>query len=232
MDQVISLILFVVPGIFINLLYKEYTPRTKNEPTDYEKTVIAFIYSFAVLVMNISIMRFIFTIKIENLSQLMGSLKITDFLLKYVLLMLSNSIIFAIAWYYIKKYPLLKLYNIFRGKRGLSKQTRFSSVWDEIFENAEMDLSDTYVTIEKEGKLITQGLISLYSPIDSKEKEFKLICTDSFKAYLENDKQLPEDERIFNNIEFEYFNMQTGMLIKFYNNEKLKEYLSSLDDIT
>lgn len=225
MEQIISLILFVFPGVFINLLYKQYLPKSKQEPSDYEKAVIAFIYSFMVLVLNIVVMKFIFKKEIETLDQLLGYFKNTSFLLKYVFLTIFTSMLFAIVWHYIFKYLILWAYNFYRKLRGLPKETRFSSVWDEIFENPDNDMTDAYVVIEKDGDIISQGIIDLYSPIDSKDKEIKLICTDSFKKYLENDKLLTEDEKIFNEIDYEYYNIETGVLIKFYNNKRIKEYL-------
>lgn len=230
MESIVSLIIFVFPGIFITLLYKEYLPTSKNEPSDYEKAVIAFIYSFAVLVLNILIMKYVFSINITVVSEIIGKFENIGFFLKYVFLTFANSLIFAVGWYYVSKYIVLGTYNIFRFRKKLPLKTRYSTVWDEIFENPDIDMNDAYVVIEKDGVLITQGLIALYSPIESKEKELKLICTDAFKNYLENDKNLPEEEKIFNDIEFEYFNLEKGILVKFYNNAKLKEYLSTFNN--
>lgn len=226
MEQIIILILFVFPGVFVSLLYKEYLPRSKNESTDYEKTVIAFIYSFAVLVLNIIIMKLVYSKDVQVLTQLMDQFKNTGFLIKYVGLTFTTSILFAVVWHFIFKRIILKIQNIFRVKGGLTKITQYPNVWDEIFANPETDLNDLYVSIEKDGELITQGLIALYSPIDAKEKEIKLICTDAFKMYLDNDKTLPDEKKILKDIDFEYFDMEKGILIKFYNTVMLKKHLS------
>jgi len=225
MEQIITLILFLFPGVFISLLYKKYLPISKEELSDYENIAIAFLYSFSVLIINFVIIKKVFNRDISTLSELMSNFARITFLLKYVSLTILTGSIFAILWHCIARRVLLCISNLIRHKRGLAKQTKFPSVWSEIFENPDNSMDDAYIAIEKDGEIITQGLIEIYSPSNSETKEVKLICTDTFKLYLKNDESLPDDQKIFDDIMYEYYNFDTGVLIKFYNNEKLKKYL-------
>lgn len=225
MEQIITLILFAFPGIFINLIFKEFLPQNRGERSQYEKTTIAFIFSFFVLGLNIFIMNFIFRIKENKVSLLLNDFGSISFLFKYIGLTFVTSIIIAIAWKGVE-YIKLKIINCIRKLNKLPITTKFPSVWDEILYNKKNPIPrDQYISIHKDGKTIAQGLIALSSPINDKEIEFKLICTNEFIKYLENDKELPTAEKIFGKIDYEYFNVENNTLIKFYNNKKIIELL-------
>ena len=106
-------------------------------------------------------------------------------------------------------------------------ETLYPTLWDEIFENSKEKLENAYVTVEKDGQVITQGQISRYSPPNEGYKELILTDVEEIKAYIEADEDLEDDEKLFSKVDRQYVNLDTGISIKFYNNEKLLEYLNS-----
>lgn len=83
-----------------------------------------------------------------------------------------------------------------------------------------------YITIEKNGEVITAGLVDVYPPPNQKNRDILLRDTQGFKLYLDNDKNIPEDKRLLDIIKYEYYDFNNDLLIKIYDNTKLIAYLN------
>ena len=129
------------------------------------------------------------------------------------------------------KRGILYISNIIRDKNNLPTETKFTTIWDEIFENKAINLTDVYISIEKDGNIITQGVLKSYSPPNFKNKELKLCYTNDIKKILEEDKSKNESEMLFDEISMEYFNFETGILVKFYDMSKYNNYVESNAEI-
>ncbi|TYR82134.1 hypothetical protein FZC66_00615 [Priestia megaterium] len=107
-------------------------------------------------------------------------------------------------------------------------ETKFSSIWDEVFENPNNPITDDQIIIiEKDGEILTQGYIKSYSPPHLNRREFLLEETSAVKAFLESDKELPEDEKLLNVVKKEYYDTHTGINIKFLDTTKLIRYIQN-----
>jgi len=203
------------------LLYKRVLPCKREEESGYEKTAKTLIYSSFVLLLNLLAIKFIFKGMSINFESFDANFKNVSFLMKYIMLTLVSSSIFAVGYHYINKKVFLRLHNKHRKSKGLSIETVFPTVWDEIFENPVIDITNTVISVHKDGEMISQGFLSSHSPPTLKDKEITLIYSSWVKQKLDDDKKLPEDKRLLDQVDVEYYDFSTGTLIKKYNSDKI-----------
>lgn len=226
METIMLAVLFSVPGIVVNKITHRVFPKSIKIESDYEKTISAILYSTVILFFNLLILKNIFKNDAITFKDLLDKLNYTSFFMKYILLTICTCILFSIIKKYIVDIIILKAINIFKKNSAYSPETTYSTVWDGIFENSKVNLSDTYITVEKDGVLISQGLLKSYSAPSISNRELLLSHTVGFNNYLENDKTLDPEKRLLDVIQEEYYNLNTGVLIKFYDNTKLVKYLN------
>ena len=232
METIITAVLFSVPGFIVDRVNERLFPGTKKTMSDIDKTVSAIINSSIVIIINIAIISILSWMGVINLELtsfdiLQDKLLDIDFFTKYILLTSISCIIWGFLNELVIKKLILKIINFRNNKSGALEESEFETVWDEIFENKDQPLENTYISIEKDGELITQGLICRYTGPGSARREFYLTYTSVFKEYLDADELLPEDKKLLSKIDREYFDFETGILIKFYNKEKFENYLNS-----
>lgn len=231
LEAIFIAILFLVPGFFVDIIRNKFFQKANKKCSDFENTVRAVMISLIIIFFNIIIINFINMIfdkdRIDTIRQLQGKLINLKFLIGYLILTFIVCILYSFFCEYIIGKLNLKLLNYYREKNNLSSIENSTTVWEFIFENPEIDLNNRYVTIEKDGKIITQGGIKHYSAPDYNNKELLLKHTDMIKEILEEDKTWPKDERLFDKIEIEYFHFETGILVKFYDMNKYNEYTSN-----
>lgn len=233
MGTIITAVLFSVPGFFVNKIQERLFPSTRKNLSDIDKTVSAIIYSTFIILINLIIISIlniakILNVNINDFSQLQSKLQSIDFFIKYLCLSGISSIVVVLIKEYIVDRIILNIVNLKNVTfNGGIEETKYNTVWDSIFENNKEPIKDSYVSIEKDGELITQGVLDMYSHPGLSKKEFKLIESQEFKRYLEADKILDKDKKLLDKVDMEYFDMETGVLIKFYNTEKLNNYLTS-----
>lgn len=228
LSNIIFIILFIFPGIFIGILYKKFVPTSKKDPEGYEKIVGAFLYSCVVLFVNIIIIKVFFKNNISDINQLGKELNNFSFFFKYTLLSIVVSSITAYFFHKWNHEILLELLNKYRQATDKPVETKFQSVWESIFESGQMN--DVCIVIEKDGEIITCGFLEEYSPPQNIKKELKLKYTQWVKKQFENDKNgkyKSDEEKIFTDIICEYFDYDSGILIKFYDVKKYLEYINS-----
>ncbi len=227
MDTIFIAIIFSVPGIMVSKIYKRLFPKSFEEKSEYEKTIIAIPISTLVLMINIFILNVILNQNIYTITYLLSLLYNFIFLTLYIILTVMSCFIVVFLKRKLFEPITLKLINWYNKKKYNPTESKFSSEWENIFENPEVDVNDMYVSIEKDGKIITQGLLAGYSPPNQKKRDISLIGTKEFKEYLINDRMLDDDKKLFDKIDREYYDFETGILIKIYNNQKIKDYFNN-----
>lgn len=227
MEAIIIAVIFSVPGLICEYIERRLYPNSLPEKSEYNKTVTAIIISSIIAIINIFVLKIIFRREIITFSDLIIRLTYITFFAKYILL--SVVVGFVIIVFKNKYYSRLSNFfvNIIRKSEGKEKETLFPTVWDEIFENSEFPINNAYVTIEKDGQIITHGQIYRYSPPNSNIKEFILTDVEELKAYIEADKNLSDEEKLLDKVDKQYVNLDLGVTIKFYDNRKLLDYLNS-----
>lgn len=227
MDTIIIAVIFSVPGIIVNYINYRLYPNSLPEKNEYEKTISAIITSSAIVLVNVIILKYIFNKEINSFAELASKLMYISFFIKYIFL----SICVGVPLVIFKAKFLDKIINWFinliRSSEGKQRETLFPTLWDEIFENSKEPIKNTFVTIEKDGQLLTQGQIYRYSAPNSGAKEIILTDVEEIKAYIECDKNLNDNEKLLDKVDKQYINLDTGLAIKFYNNEKILDYLNS-----
>lgn len=237
MNTILIAILFVIPGLLVRNIEKRLFTRTKENDSDYIKQYNFFIDSVFIYITGVI---FINLLALTPIYDYMNKINLNGILLKEnTLKMFVGYFIWALIICYpytkSKRYVTQKMFldisNTFRNKKKMPVETKFSSVWDEIFENEENPITqDEIVLIEKDGALITQGYLESYSPPHLSKREFKLVETSQVKRFLESDKNAEnEAEKLLNVVKFEYYDTQSGIVIKFIDTQKLITYLNNLN---
>lgn len=123
-----------------------------------------------------------------------------------------------VAWYTLGQWVFRQLKNVLNHIRKHPQELKFSDVWSNVFEtNMYVDMDDCIIRIERNGELITAGVVSIYAPPNQQEKEFLLCDTDLVKQIFEDDDKLALNLKMFKQADYEYYNVTQDVLIKFYN---------------
>ena len=232
LEAIFIAILFLIPGFLIEKITNRIFQKTIIEDySDFDKTVKYIILSIETMIINIIfISKVCKNTDLKTVTQLQEKLGEIEFLIKYLglTILVCGILIFLNE---LLKRGILYISNIIRDKNNLPTETKFTTIWDEIFENKAINLTDVYISIEKDGNIITQGVLKSYSPPNFKNKELKLCYTNDIKKILEEDKSKNESEMLFDEISMEYFNFETGTLVKFYDMSKYNNYVESNAEI-
>lgn len=229
LEAIIIAILFLIPGFLVNKLSARLFPKTIKERDEFDKTVSCLILSIVVMLANIICIKIFFrNIEIDTITSLQDKLGQINFLMKYLILTFLMCLIIAFLDEYVFSRISLYLHNKHRKINKLPKECNSVTIWDEIFENKDIDLTDVYISIEKDGEVISQGTIKLYSPPNFESKELLLVYTNDIKDILAEDETKIEEEKLFNEIQMEYYNFEAGVLVKFYDMSKYNEAISRM----
>lgn len=228
MDQIVFIVVFIFPGILINIVRERIGKVSDEETTAYEELTIALFFSLIILILSTWMSKYFLNTELTNLESLKTQFTEFSFLFRYIVLTLVVTALVFCIHLPIEEKILQRIVNYLRGKRKLSEETNFKTEWSEVFENPDFDLSNTYISVERDGQLITCGLLKSYSNPKERNKGLILIATNTIKEFLEYDKDNP-DERFLDVIDQEYFDISTGTLFKFHNKEKIQTYMNNIN---
>lgn len=230
MDAIIVAIIFSVPGIIVTKIDKRLNPKSFEDTSEYEKTIMAIPISAIILIMNVLLMNLISKEKIYSINTLLNMMNNFSFLAGYMFITIFTCLFVFFVKMKLVEPLFLKLINRFKEKYNMPTESKYPSEWEKIFENDDEPVNNMFISIEKDGKTITQGLLAGYSPPNQKNRDISLIGTKEFKEYLLNDSRLDDDEKLVDIIKKEYYDFNTGILIKIYDNSKLLSYFESQED--
>lgn len=227
-EAIFIAVLFAVGGAFYNYFSKRYFQRYRKPKSDYEMTIQLMISSIFILFINIAVLKIFFKINISSLNELISNLGSISFFMKYFILTITTS--FISVFLFEKGFMPLQLYGINKIKSGenIPVETKYTTVWEDVFENKDDPIDWAVVTIEKDGNLITQGILSNWSAPNAEKNELLLENKTLVADVIKKDINSPPDEKILYIVKKEYFDFQTGTLITFYENEKFKTYVETL----
>lgn len=203
---ILSTILFLGPGFFINLLEDQFWATT-NKEKKYESYILeSFIYSIMILVINILFLKFMFKIELLKFDDLISGLNNIIFFIKYILLtIISSFIVLAI------KKVLFEVVLFIKNKNKVKQFTKYPTVWDKIFNNNKINVNELVFSISKGDVIISQGFLSSHSRLNAESKEIELFCTKDTADYLNDEKFVSEN---LEDIDFEYYDINNDVLIK------------------
>jgi hypothetical protein len=226
------ILFFFVPGFIYVWFENRFRPSSKvytvNTNTQFFLLSIG-IFGFFNLVFTMSLVKVNFlccgklleVIKSADITQGMTGIENFDFALFY-LIMMSFTVTVQIA---LKIFAIDKLVlcisNRFRSKKNKAEELETSSVWDDIIETNCIGDKYKVVEINKDGVFVTRGFLNNYSPPDDMNKELGVEPHYLVEEEFEKDKERKtEAEKIFGESEQDYYDMQTGTLIKIYDTSK------------
>lgn len=228
-ENIYFLILFTLPAA-LNVIYNahiRHTPVVKQDKS--VELAECVVFCFAVFLVNIFVLHeqmglfaqysLLDKKEVDSFCRLTG-FNYIKFVIRYFVWNIISSLAVLTIWYTIGQWLFRKIRNILNKLRKRPEELKFLDVWSNIFEtNQYVDIVNSIVKIEKNGVLVTAGVLSIYSPPNSQNKEFLLCDVDLVKQLFEDDEKLPLEYRMFKNSNYEYYNIQDDVLIKFYSNE-------------
>ena len=226
MDTVIIIFLFLAPGLAITrvLEMKEKRERKKQIKTNiYEQlfticTLSIFTTGIACALVNLwRAFRNMYTF--NSVSDFIKRLDTFAFLIQFIIALILAAI--AVGWAYValsKKYVKLKNKNIKEDFNLVPLKDDNSTVWDAIFLSKEKNTNPRIVSVYKDGAYITSGYIDGWNFAEDERKELAVIRT------TEIEKIMKLKDRPLKYITEEYFDMETGVLIKFWESDEVNEH--------
>ncbi len=231
-ESIYFLIIFTLPAA-IHLIYHAYvrfSPRIQKDKTiELAECII-----FCISVFVISVLFFGSKMK-EFAEYLLLSSKeketyITSnpnfnylgFIVQYTCVTIVVSIVVIIIWYGIIKRLFHKVINIVNKVCKKANELKFQDIWRNLFETD--DLIQRFkccIVIEKSGNMVSAGLLHSYQPPHLDGKEVLLYHTEQIKEVLKEDATKPPNDRIFYPALYEYYDVNTDVLLKFYKIDKL-----------
>lgn len=239
MKIIYLILIFLVPGLIIEMMDEAESPisnKKHKSGTIYKRlfwivvrsVILSAISIFLIYIFH-SIMGFSFP---NTLSTFMSSLDRLDICSTYLLTMLIITICFKKLilnkclrplWFRIHNKQLAKKY-------GVQKASSDSStIWESIFLNTKTNPYHLVATIYKDGIYITSGIIHAWNADINEPHEYELIRTSEIEKVLKADESRESKDKWLNYIDFEYFESNSGLLIKFYDSEKLFERWNEIE---
>ena len=243
MNVVFMILLFIAPGLAINT-YKKYFNRyegSSEERNVYEQMFSAVAHSGCVTAWTVAFvcsgtyaLRHLFRINCmfpETITGLAGWLDSYIHLLIYI----GVSAAVTVAWYNVYERKLGRYIKNMRAdknerERGLLPYDGENdlTVWENIFMTKESNEKRKIVSIYKDGSYITSGEVGGWNTGKAEKRELRLLNTRTIEEVLEHDKMKPVELRLLYNVDFEYVDTETGLMIRFYDPEKIEEHWDEL----
>lgn len=207
MEDYILILLLVAPGFLVRAIISDISSKG-NSTSEFDKTVTSLLYSLPINIINLTILRYVYNYK--TIIEIYNKFSQIQFLLKYALMTVIVSIIFAVLIEFINKYVLIYGINLIRRLLGNEEKSLNYCGWDEFFQFQDEEFKA--IKIIKEDGNVMEGFVrnSTYSNDD--DKEIILNYGDIIEQYRE----------CFDLIEKEYYNANLNLRIQEYN---LDEFL-------
>lgn len=208
--------LFVAPGMVVKEL-RDYFVKEKGIKNDvlYSYLFNVVLDSFIIGIATITAMNAWLYLKIYTLYGLLDILAS----LKWLTIYLCIALLFAVIWCIIKNTLILKIMlwvkNKILGKATYTNHSTHATVWDGLIADKEINGSWQVVSIYKNEKYITSGMIDSYSNTDM----------DQFALKLEHKEKVEElkvrHPELFH-VYYEYYNTTTDFRVLFYDQEPIE----------
>lgn len=230
-DSVLFFFLFVLPGAFSKLLMHKFAPSKNNDTSRTSLVEMAEIVVVSAIVYLINIW-FLAIINKANINfNILGHFSDINFLKKYILITLITTTIFTAINYFVVKKATNKICNFYNRKLNKNQELPFPTTWENIFEsNYIVDFSkyEPIVSIEKNGVVISRGVLKYFSAPQIELPDFGLIKCAEIESYFKRDEECTKDEyKIFRNTLVEYYDSKSDLLIKFYDTSEYQRIQES-----
>lgn len=230
MDSIIFLFVFVFPGALSKLIKERFFPRKQYRISDSNGWVeLSEMVVFSIIVLFTGlIVRAYFLTRNLDINNYFASFTSTKFLIIYIIFAFFASIVYTALFHILNKTLVPFVINFYNQWKGRPTEGLYQTIWEEIFEtNKYFEKKQVVVSIEKDGHILSRGFLEAYPPPQSPNNELLLKYCSEIEAYFKNDESLPEGSKIFDKTYIEYFDMQNGYVIKFYDMQKYNDYINN-----
>lgn len=235
MEIIFIVLIFIGPGVSIKA-YQNYmsvlSDKNNSKKTLYEQmfTIVAnsiITMLFSIGCINITIL--ILFGKSNVITSLSGLIALLDKLTFTVPYIMINAIM-GLLWVKIYEgYIAQYIHNVRNkiltqkyGVKSISKEE--PTVWEDIFFNPKITEEWMIVSIFKDGDYITSGRIAGYNEGKTDINELEIRNVYEVEKVLAMDKEKKDAKKWLGYVDFEYFNAETGLQIKFYDVEQIKKH--------
>ncbi len=229
-ENIYFLILFTLPAA-LNIIYNAHIRHVPVTKTDKSVELAeCVIYCLAVFLGNIVVMHKEMALFVqyallqqEEMVRFCNDTGFSyiNFMVKYFLVNIAMSVVVLFGWYTLGQWLIRKIENAVNKYKDRPEELKFSDVWSNVFETEEyINPNDFVVSIEKNGSVITAGVVMIYSSPSQEKKEFLLTDTDLIRQIFEDDKNISLEYRVFPQALYEYYDIERDILIKLYDTEK------------
>lgn len=229
LEAVIVTIIFLIPGFMVIELDNRMFSRANNNEHEIEKIINALILSMVSVVVSILILNIFKIDNIKSLKELSEKIGEFKFIFKYIAIVLVSIPITELIYKCYRKLMLKFINFVYKLQNKNITEVDTKTAWEFIFDSANINPSDCCIEVVKNDTVITRGYLKAFSDVKSKNKELILEATNQVNEYFESEKKKPIDKKVFNEIDFEYYNLDNDVLLRFYNMSKLNAYLDELN---
>ena len=215
METVYIILLFVAPGMIVRELTYYFVKERRLKDTVYAYLFDIVVDSF---VINGTVIAYIMNKnpELNNFTDLMEYLSIFKNLGVYIICLTIVSIIWCILRNFLVKRAALRIKNILLKADNKPIHTLHTNVWDDLTSDKNFNDSWKVVSLYKDEKYLTSGMINTMVTTNAPEFEIMLDRVTETKEMM---KVYPE---IFK-IDYEYYNVTTGFRVIVYKQEDIEE---------
>lgn len=232
-ESIYFLIMFTIPAA-INIVLNVYVARINRLNKDSTILLaenIVFcgcVFGVNCLIMREQIIRFANYAILSDAAEQAAYLAETGFNpllfgVRYFIVNCASAVVCFVVWILFGRTVLVWIKNRWNKKQGRDEEASADSIWEMLFEVKDyIDIDKCIICIERGGQVITAGEIAAYSQPTAEQKCFLLRSTDAVKEAFDDDKQRAPEYKIFHFADFEYYDIEKDLLLKFYNGEKYR----------
>lgn len=233
MELIYIVLIFIVPGLLVKK-YDEYkilmSRSDVKKNTIYEELFNIVAWSILVSGLTLAIVK-LFGIYAAALyiSELIASFNNIYFLIVWSAIATGVTIVLKIFYEKFVKNIFFNIRNKhsedLSGVKELGQNNE--TVWERIFFNKEVN-QRMFASIYKDGNYITSGMIDGWNAGKNEKRELRIIRSTELERIKAEDKERTQEEKWLKYTEFEYFDPDTGVLIKFYDQDELMRHWDKL----
>ena len=217
METIYLILLFIAPGIFVRQIRLYMKKERMVDKPSYEYLFGIVLDSIIVDTAAVTMLHVAMGWNVETISELIETLMEFRNLVPFT----ATAIVVAFIWYELKfrvvKPGMLKVKNRTLIKKEHVQHVEGVSLWDVLIEKEGIQNTWNVVSIYKDDKYIMSGMIEMYGQPGNKDEEIALIHEKKVEEIKEKHPEWFTDW-------YDYYNVTTGMRVKFYEQSKIQEH--------
>lgn len=224
-EAVIVAVIFLIPGFMVHELDNRLYSKERGDDFEIEKVINALILSLVSVLVTIGILNIFNIENIKSIKDLTEKIGEFDFIFKYIAIVLISIPITEVIYVLYRKL-MLKFVNVFyklQGRDIIEREQK--NGWEFLFENKDININDYCVEIVKNGNVVVRGRVAGYSPGSAKKKDITFADTVEYNMHFEAEKDKKDEDKMFNEIDYEYYDINNDLLIRLYKLDKFKAYI-------